>query len=82
MEGILGLRPDLDGLRIAPAIPKGWTRLEIEKDFRGKHLHIMVENPNGKESGCEKLTLNGRELEGNYIPAGLLCEENEIRLIL
>lgn len=82
VEGILGLRPDLDGLRIAPAIPKGWTRLEIEKDFRGKHLHIMVENPNGKESGCEKLTLNGRELEGNYIPAGLLCEENEIRLIL
>ena len=82
VEGILGLRPDPEGIRIAPSIPKGWEHLEIEKDFRGKHLHIRIENPDGRESGFQKLVLNGRELDSSYIPAGILEEENEIRLIL
>ena len=82
VEGILGLRPSLDGITISPSIPKGWTHLEIKKDFRGKHLHIQIDNPRNRESGCEKLTLNGQELESSYIPASLLGDENEIRLIL
>ncbi len=82
VEGILGLRPDLDGIAIAPSIPKEWTHLEIEKDFRGKRLHIRIDNPDGRESGCSKFTLNGRELDRNYIPAGLLEDTNEIHLIL
>ena len=59
VEGILGLRPDLDGITIAPSIPKDWTHLEIEKDFRGKHLHILIDNPNKRESGWETFVLNG-----------------------
>ena len=82
VEGILGLRPDTGGIKIAPSIPKDWKELEIEKEFRGSILHILVENPDGKESGCRMLTLNGKELPGNYIPAGLLQKENQIRLIL
>ena len=82
VEGILGLRPGLNGITISPSIPKAWSHLEIEKDFRGKHLHIVVENPNGHESECEKLILNGRVLESNYIPADLLKDENEIQLFL
>ncbi|MCI8835211.1 MAG: N,N'-diacetylchitobiose phosphorylase [Ruminococcus sp.] len=82
VEGILGLRPDLEGITIAPSIPKDWPHLEIEKIFRGKHLHILIDNPNMQESGYEKLTLNGKELSSNYIPAALLSEKNEIHLIL
>lgn len=82
VEGILGLRPDLNGITISPAIPKTWAHLEIEKDFRGKHLHILIENPNGHESGCQKLILNGEELDNNYIPVTLLNDENEIQLVL
>lgn len=82
VEGILGIRPDLNGITISPAIPKIWDYLEIDKDFRGKHLHILIINPNGKECGFEKLIVNGRELDGNYIPASLLEKENEIQLIL
>lgn len=82
VEGILGLRPDLDGILLSPSVPKHWTHLEIEKDFRGKHLHILVENPNKRETGCEKLILNGKELDSNYIPAGLLKDENNIQMIL
>ena len=82
VEGILGLRPDLDGIKLSPSIPKEWKQFEIEKDFRGKHLHIIVENPKGRESGCEKLLLNNKELCDNYIPADLLEEQNEILLTL
>ena len=82
VEGILGLRPDMDGIKLSPSIPKDWKNFEITKSFRGKKLHILVENPNGKECGCEKIMLNGKELETNYIDSSLLKEENEILLIL
>lgn len=82
VEGILGLRPDPEGIRLSPSVPKNWKHFEIDRDFRGKHLHILVENPNGRESGCEQLTLNGKKLNGNYISADLLQDRNEIVLCL
>ena len=82
VEGILGMRPDLYGIKLAPSIPKEWKALEIEKVFRGKRLHIRVENPDGKECGCTRLTVNGVSLEGNYVPERLLTAETEIVLTL
>ena len=82
VEGILGLRPDLDGLRLAPAIPREWTGFTMDKDFRGCRLHIRVENPHHRESGFTSLTVNGRELPDAYIPAALLTRETEVCLIL
>ncbi len=82
VEGILGIRPDFNGLKLAPSIPKEWESFEIEKDFRGKHLHIVVNNPGHAESGCRKLIVDGKEMEGNYIPADLLKEQTEIELII
>ena len=72
----------MDGIKLSPSIPKDWKNFEITKIFRGKKLHILVENPNGKECGCEKIMLNGKELKTNYIDSSLLKEENEILLIL
>ena len=82
VEGILGMRPDFYGLRIAPSIPKAWECFEIDKDFRGSHLHITVRNPKHSESGFHKLTVDGVELSDNYIPAKLLKAHSEIVLEL
>ncbi len=82
VEGILGMRPDFYGLKIAPSIPKEWEAFEIEKDFRGRHLHITVHNPGHAESGFQKMTVNGEELKENYIPEQLLKEETEIMLYI
>ena len=82
VEGILGMRPDLYGMKIAPSIPKEWKALEIHKVFRGKELHILVKNPDGKESGCTSLTVNGVAVEGNYVPEHLLTAQTEIVLTL
>jgi len=80
VEGILGLRPDMNGLLLSPSIPSAWKSLEIEKVFRGSKLNIKVSNPDGRESGCRKLTVNGTAVEGGYIPASMLKAENEIVL--
>ena len=82
VEGILGMRPDFYGLRIAPSIPKEWDGFEVEKDFRGCHLHIKVQNPGHAESGFKKLTVNGEELKDNYIPQDKLTAETEVELYL
>lgn len=82
VEGILGMRPDFYGLRIAPSIPKTWDSFEIEKDFRGKHLHILVKNPAHLESGCSKLLVNGQEIKGNYIPEEMMSENTYIELTM
>jgi cellobiose phosphorylase len=80
VEGILGLRPDIGGLLLSPAIPAGWKSFTMEKVFRSSKLNIKVNNPDGKESGCKKLTVNGETMEGCYIPASILKAENEIIL--
>ena len=82
VEGILGMRPDFYGLHIAPSIPKAWDGFEIEKDFRGCHLHIVVKNPDHVESGCKSLLVNGLAVEGDYIPKELLSEQTEIELTM
>ncbi len=82
VEGILGMRPDFGGLRIAPSIPKEWDGFEIDKEFRGSHLHIVVKNPGHVECGFQSMKVNGREMESNYIPAEILEKNNEIELIL
>lgn len=82
VEGILGVRPDLHGLRLAPSIPAEWDGFTMEKTFRGHKLHITVRNPDHKETGCTNLTLNGAMLPSNYIPAEQLMAENKIVLTM
>ena len=82
VEGILGMRPDLHGLKIDPSIPRDWKELKIQKDFRGRKLNIKIVNPNGKESGCAKMTVNGNQVSGNYVPEELLTDVTEIELTM
>ena len=78
VEGILGMRPDFYGLKIAPAISSKWDKVEISKDFRGKHLSITIMNPNGAESGFKSMTVNGEAYDEPYIPADALKDDNEV----
>ena len=82
VEGICGMRPNADGLVISPSIPSAWDGFTIEKNFRGKHLSIRVENPGHVQSGVKSLTLNGKALSGNFVPAAELKEQNEITVVL
>lgn len=82
VEGILGMRPNLEGLRLAPSIPASWDGFTAEKDFRGCKLSITVKNPDHVQSGCKELTVNGKKMEGNFIPASALAAKTEIVLVM
>ncbi len=82
VEGILGMRPDLNGLTIAPSIPSEWKEFSIEKTFRGKKLHIKVQNSNGAESGFKEFYVNGVKQEKNYLPESLMKDLNDIILVM
>ncbi len=82
VEGILGMRPDADGITIAPSIPSDWEELSIEKIFRGKKLNIQVKNENKAESGYKEFYLNGEKLDKNYIAADMMKDVNEVLLIM
>lgn len=82
VEGILGMRPDSDGIEINPSIPSVWNKLTIEKIFRGKKLSITILNPNKKQSGVTKCELNDEEISGCYIDASKLKDTNTITITL
>ncbi len=82
VEGILGMRPNADGLNINPSISSEWNGLKIRKSFRGKKLDITVDNSAHVESGVKELFLNGEKLEGCFVPADKLKDTNEIKVVL
>ena len=71
VEGILGLRPTPEGLRISPAIPSTWDGMRMEKVFRGKRLFIEVDN-SAHHQACEgTVVVDGHEVSG-VIPDAML----------
>ena len=82
VEGICGMRPTADGLNISPSIPSEWDGFKIEKNFRGKHLSIDIQNPNHVESGIKSITVNGEAVEGTFVPAAKLTEKTNITVVM
>ena len=79
---VLGLRPEIDGLRIDPCIPNSWPGFKATRRFRGHEIQIEVYNPDGVCGGVKSLTLNGRPLPGNLVPVDLLDNHNQVVVIL
>jgi len=79
---ILGLRPELDGLRIDPCIPSSWDGFKATRRFRGRTIEIEVKNPAGVCCGVRALTLNGRALGDTLLPADELGERNRVEVVL
>jgi cellobiose phosphorylase len=76
---ILGLRPEVDGLRIDPCIPKSWSGFTARRALRGKTLHIEVKNPAGVNRGVKSLTIDGVAVAGNLVPVAKL--KNGARIV-
>ena len=82
VEGILGLRPTTKGIEISPAIPAEWDGFTMEKVFRGKKLHITVNNLAHKEGKPSKYILNGKERPAGLIPEEELQADNKIVVVM
>ena len=58
-QGILGIKPDYDGLRIDPCLPANMTDVSVTRRFRGSTYRIHIVNRAGGEKGRLTLTLDG-----------------------
>ncbi len=67
-QGILGVQPDYEGLRVDPCIPKAWDGFRVTRRFRGVEYRISVRNPGHVSKGVARLVVDGRVVEGNVIP--------------
>lgn len=67
-QGILGVKPQFDGLKIEPCIPGSWEGYSVQREFRDATYQIKVENPNGVCTGVKKLVVDGKEIAGDVIP--------------
>ncbi len=70
-QGILGIQPDYDGLRVEPCLPDQIKSCRIKRLFRGTRYEITVRR--GENKG---LMVDGKPVPGNQIPltAAKLCE--------
>jgi cellobiose phosphorylase len=82
VEGICGMRPDLNGLWVCPTIPSEWKEMTMDKVFRGKKLHITVKNENGAESGFKEFYVNGVKLDKPYVAECDMKDENDVLVIM
>jgi N,N'-diacetylchitobiose phosphorylase len=77
INAILGVQPDYDGLRLRPCLPSHWPEVSVERIFRNKLFVIVIKN-GGK--ALKRLTCNGREYSGDFVPAQDFVETNQIQI--
>lgn len=78
VEGILGFKPERDGIVIEPCIPSEWDGFTMEKNFRNKRLNIRVINTEHNQKGVKSITVNGEEISGKLISEAILKDVNDI----
>jgi cellobiose phosphorylase len=79
---LLGIRPDYEGLRIDPCVPKSWKGFSIRRRYRGEFYNIKVENPDGVTKGVKEIIVDGKIYEDNLIPVFGDGKTHEVRVIM
>ncbi len=74
---ILGIQPELEGLKVDPCIPKSWDGFKITRRYRGSIYHIEVKNPDHVSKGVKEIRMNGEVVDGALLPMG---EQNEYQV--
>jgi cellobiose phosphorylase len=78
---ILGIKPAYNGLEVNPCIPADWKGFNVSRKFRGATYKIEVKN-NGAMKGIKRLTINGKEVNGNIIPMQPVGSVNTVEVIM
>ncbi len=81
-QSILGVIPELDGLRIAPSIPARWKEYTVRRIFRGAEYEITVRNPEGAENGVREIRLNGEPVSGCVLPLMKSGEKARVEVLM
>ena len=78
-QWILGIRPDFDGLRIEPCLPRDFKDVEVMRMFRGCTYRITIPN-RGRLHGTHCLTVQGAAFPSTVVPPG--PAGSEVRVVV
>ena len=70
-QGILGIQPEYDGLRLSPCLPSGISGYTVSRTFRNTRYEIVVQSSNIKKG----LVIDGVPVAGTLVPltAAAVC---------
>ena len=84
-QWILGIRPELDGLRVDPVIPSAWPGFTATRRFRGATYEITVRRARTLDSGMAEgagTVVNGQRIVGTLLPLAVPGETVTVEVIL
>jgi cellobiose phosphorylase len=84
-QWILGIRPELDGLRIDPVLPSGWPGFTATRRFRGATYQVTVRRSGTLDSGLAEgagLVVDGQRIAGTLLPLAPAGETVQVEVIL
>ena len=79
---ILGIRPQADGLWVEPSIPSHWPGYKVTRRFRHAWYQIEVKNPQHVSKGIKSLTVDGKTIAGNLVPAFNDGQSHRVEIIM
>lgn len=77
---LLGIRPNLEGVHIAPVMKHEWSQMYVERVYRGTKICMTVNNPNGVSSGIKKMLVDGIEWKDTVISAEYLADKKQVEV--
>jgi cellobiose phosphorylase len=84
-QWIMGIRPELDGLRIDPVIPSAWPGFTATRRFRGATYEITVRRAGTLDSGLAEgagTRVNGDQIAGTLLPLASAGDRVTVEVIL
>lgn len=79
---ILGIRPQKEGLLVAPSIPAQWDGFKCRRIFRGAAYQIEVENPQHVNSGIRSVSVDGQPYPSNLLPVFADGSAHTVRIVM
>ena len=67
-QWILGIRAEIDGLRVDPVLPASWAGFTATRRFRGATYQIGVRNPDRISGQVAFLEVDGQRIDGTLVP--------------
>jgi cellobiose phosphorylase len=67
-QWILGIRPELAGLRIDPVLPSSWPGFSAVRKWRGATYEITVRQEPGVTGRVRRLVVDGKSVDTNVVP--------------
>jgi cellobiose phosphorylase len=77
---ILGIRPEMEGLRLDPCIPSEWDGFSVTRKFRGKSIRIEVHNPDHVCKGVRLVKMDGAKITGNLVKVQDMQQDSHVEV--